>query len=867
MTARDGIDYQQLIALMRPCWHSWWFWLLVASVVLLCCYSAFRVRTRNMHRQRSWLEHQVRIRTTEVEQKNTLLQQQKDELERRRQEAENQMLEARQYQRETEKQKLEMEVQKEKLEQAHRNISVLSEIGREMTSTLDVEAAMNTVYQHVHHLMDARSFGIGFYREEEGVIEFPFSMEAGVRNAPYSRSVIDPHQLAVWCLTHRREVFINDLALEYEAYIGPDGLHTLSPRQMAGGSDYVMVQSLMYAPLLVNERVVGVLAVQSIDKNAYRLVHLNMLQTLAVYAAVGLDNARAYQHLEAAMLALRMTEMRLREQRTQVRRQTDALALANLNLQENDERLRLAKQKAEDATRQKSEFLANMSHEMRTPLAGVIGMLGFALRDVSLPVSTREHIVRGHSNALALMEIINDLLDFSKIEAGKLHLEQIDFSLHAMLDNVRQLFEEQALERKLDFEIELANDVPPFVHGDPARLRQVLVNLVGNAFKFTQNGSVTVLVERAGGASRANGAIQFSVQDSGIGIAREVLPRLFQKFEQADISTTRRYGGTGLGLAICRQLVELMDGKIHVVSRLGSGSTFTFVLPLAIGQAPPLPCLARLEPHSHRLHVLCADDVEVNQMILRWMLENLGHQVEIVANGALAVAACSVQRHDLILMDGRMPDMDGADATRLIRAGGPANAPVQDCDVMIVAVSANVGADDRLRFMAAGMNDFLGKPIDEAVLHGLLSRAIVRQLARGMPLPLMAPCVDVDAAPVRASSPVMPATPDGFEAMAGFVDRASESAARSLKQKLYAAFLADLEPRMAQLETARAKRDGAAAGRLLHGMKGSAAWLEETALYAVSAQLEQAADNGQWAVVDAVMPQLLQSLEKISAQC
>jgi ligand-binding sensor domain-containing protein/signal transduction histidine kinase/CheY-like chemotaxis protein len=537
----------------------------------------------------------------------------------------------------------------------------------------------------------------------------------------------------------------------------------------------------------------------------------------------------------------------LREQERQVRRNTDDLAQANRALQDNEERLRLAKQRAEDAARQKSEFLANMSHEMRTPLAGVIGMLGFALRDHQLKDGTREQILRGQANAQSLLSIINDLLDFSKIEAGKLTIENIDFALDATIENVVSLFEEQAQERSLDFAIDLAPGLPRFVVGDPTRLRQVLVNLVGNAFKFTNRGSVRLRVERRARDQVAAGPnmIRFSVEDTGIGIAPGALPRLFQKFEQADSTTTRRYGGTGLGLAICRQLVELMGGWIGVDSVEGQGSTFTFVLPLPDGVQPPQEARAPREPHTHKLRVLCAEDFPTNQIIIRTVLEDLGHEVDIAENGRVAVAACARKRYDLVLMDGRMPEMDGATATGLIRAGGEPGQPVLDPEVMIVALTANASDEDRARYLACGMDGFLSKPVDEERLHFKLGLAIERQLARGVPLPPLAP--PAHPAPSTAELDEMFGVFTGPAPLAEAAHGSHDVA--NLNARMRAAFAADLPRRRAQLLEALARQDGAACALLLHGLRGSAGYLGESTLTQLCAQLEAAADAGDWPVV------------------
>jgi signal transduction histidine kinase/ligand-binding sensor domain-containing protein/DNA-binding response OmpR family regulator len=803
------------ITIEPPFWKTWWFRTLLTLLALGCAYAVYHGRMRSLRRQQLRLEHLVGSRTAEVEYKNQQLQQQKHELERRQVEAEAQRAEA-------EQRRIETERQKEEVEQAQRNISVLSELGREMSASLNVETTMQTLYRHVNHLMNAQIFGIGFVHEKDGVINFPFAIEAGVRSLPYQRRLDQPNQLAVWCLNHRKPILINDFPNEYRDYMDDSGLDSLIPCVREDGVLPAPALSMMYAPLIAGDKVVGLLSVHSRERNSYQRIHMDMLQTLASHAAAGLENARAFQQLEETLQTLRQTR----------------------------DQLRYAKKKAEDATRQKSEFLANMSHEMRTPLAGVIGMLGFALRDMQVAAGTREQILRAQANAQSLLSIINDLLDFSKIEAGKLSIENIDFSLSSAVENVVSLFEEQAAAHSVGFELEFGDGLPQFVVGDPTRLRQVLVNLVGNAFKFTQQGLVKMYVERVPDED-ADNRIRFSVSDTGIGIEAEAIPRLFQQFEQADASTTRRYGGTGLGLAICRQLVELMGGAIHAVSAPGKGSTFMFELPLPNGVPPPVVPHVPREPHSHQLKVLCAEDFPTNQIIIRMMLEDLGHKVDIAANGALAVKACSLTRYDLILMDGRMPEMDGASATRLIRSGGPDGAPVRDQELMIIALTANVSEEDRSRYLASGMDDFLTKPIDEDKLHFQLSRAIERQLQRGFHLPRMQPRLN----------PAL-GTPE-LDSMFGVAPAALEtsrlaqhSGSSDLKARLRSAFNQDAPLRLAELEQALATRDQEMASRLLHGMKGSAGYLEEQELQALCSDLELEADHGNWAQLESALPQL-----------
>ena len=282
------------ITIRPPFWKTWWFRTLLVWVALGAAYAAYHARVRSLRHQQLRLEHLVGSRTAEVEHKNQQLQHQKHELERRRLEAEAQRAEA-------EQRRIDTERQKEEVEQAHRNISVLSELGREMSASLDMETTMQTLYRHVHHLMHAPIFGIGFVREADRVIDFPFAIEGGVRTYPYQRPLDQPNQLAVWCLTQRKPILINDFQNEYRDYMDESGLATLAPCVREDGVAAMPAHSMMYAPLIVGDKVVGLLSVQSTERNAYQRIHMDMLQTLASHAAAGLENARAYQQLEETL--------------------------------------------------------------------------------------------------------------------------------------------------------------------------------------------------------------------------------------------------------------------------------------------------------------------------------------------------------------------------------------------------------------------------------------------------------------------------------------------------------------------------------------------------------------------------------------
>ncbi|MEY2875172.1 MAG: hypothetical protein RLZZ373_2543 [Pseudomonadota bacterium] len=509
-------------------------------------------------------------------------------------------------------------------------------------------------------------------------------------------------------------------------------------------------------------------------------------------------------------------------------RQVRSLEQRRSELEQLAQRLQDARTEAERASRAKSAFLANMSHELRTPFNGLLGMLSL-LGGAGLTAQQRDYLGTARQSGEHLMSLLNDVLDYSKMESGRLDLVVHTTRLRQTVQEVQALMAPQARDKGLQFEVDFAADLPPFVLADAKRIKQILFNLLGNAIKFTDAGRVRLQIDRLP-AGDGPAAIRFRISDTGIGMGEDTRACLFQRFSQGDDTISRRFGGTGLGLEISRTLAEMMDGEISVASQIGRGSEFTVVLPLPElevdadaleAEALAVALLPPDMPPGLGLRVLVTDDHPVNRQFMRALLEQLGHRVLLATNGEEAVALVREQACDLVLMDLHMPVMDGLAAARAIRG-----LPVpQQSGVPIVALTADAFAESRERARQAGMDDFLAKPVQLHDVEEMLRKYFGVRAIDSM-VPILAASVAGPVKPERRRrSRIKPGEAARTLDLVRIADTCAALSVQSYRA-LLAGFLSDDSAAQADL-LASLEQGGEASDRskAAHRLKGAAASL------------------------------------------
>ncbi len=603
---------------------------------------------------------------------------------------------------------------------------------------------------------------------------------------------------------------------------------SMDPRVDAAACKRVSAASMVLVPLMRGSEPTGVLKVLSNKANAFSEDDVDTLQLMAAL----LGGALA-QQLEVDQR--NQVEQTLVKRTQELEQRNDQLTHVLFELEKAGEELKQKNIQVQQAAQLKNEFLANMSHEIRTPMNAIIGFTEILMR-ADLGPQEKEYLIYIRDAGRGLISLIGDILDFSKIEAGKLTIELIDFDLVKVVKGAVQLLAEQAEAKGLTIEKKIDPRLPQRTIGDPGRLRQILINLLGNAIKFSDSG--TIIIEATQKIENADGSVvvYFSVTDQGVGLSEQEIGKLFQPFVQADGSTTRKFGGTGLGLSICKRLVELMDGRIGIESTKGSGAKFWFTLPYELAKSQEAPQETSMQIralHAKRSAfasalILVADDHPANQLVAQLQLEKLGLSAHLASNGLEVLEALKSNNYSAILLDCQMPEMDGYQTAREIRKqeDGAQHIP-------IIAMTASAMQSDRDACIAAGMDDYISKPFELEQLREVLDNWL----------------------PISTQDRKLIDTPEATRTFAG-LERSAVDITPLIRmfgvksvRKLLTGFTEDTGKSLRALQISLKNQDREGIQAVTHKLMGSSGTLRANRLHTLSEKLDTAAPTEDWDVL------------------
>ena len=668
------------IIIKPPFWKSWWFDIIIILTIIFITLFIVRLRLINLSKQQTALKKLVEERTHELVESNKLLQKQKD------------------------------------------TILKMSEFGQKLTATLKFEDIHKMIFEYVRTMMDVTNLGIGIYQEKLNCIHFPALMEEGIPVSPFNSSLSDKTSCAAWCFKNNEIIFSNDFQNEYSKYISEILVRTTE-----------IPNSIVYVPLSFKGSMIGVLTVQSVTKSAYEIEDVIVLQTIGAYLAIAIENARIYKNLEDnnkileiqtenlsdANAKLEETQLLLEEQSEELNARKEELEKHKQNLEQIVEKrtweLKIAKEKAEESDKLKASFLANISHEIRTPLHAIVGFAKLFMKSVNSPEKRNKFFHIMERNSKMLINLIENIIDISKIEAGQSTIQEKEYKVNELLTEIGHsaMFRLKNSEKKdLEISVELmSEDINIFT--DVQKVYQIIMNFIENSINYTDKGYIKIGCKNM----MKEKSVSFFVEDTGIGIEKEKMKFIFDRFTKIEGDRTKVYRGAGTGLYLSKKLADLINAKIIVNSKLGKGSNFNLSISLNNLMMKEMSQESSSEIKTYNWSgktILVAEDETPNFMYIEELLSDTGVQLVRANDGVEVLDYINTKEFDLVLMDIRMPRMDGVEATLKLKKIKP--------KLPVLAVTAFALEDQTIEILAAGCSEIIPKPVDMDLLYELIDK-------------------------------------------------------------------------------------------------------------------------------------------------